>query len=107
VSQAASPAPASAAAAPTQKRTDQFGFEDRASPATVDAVESYIPGRFDGWEAKSLIKLANGQVWQIADDSRRFLTLNDAKVRVRRGALGAFYLEFEKTNYSPRVRRVQ
>ena len=37
----------------------------------------------------------------------RYLTLNDPKVRIRRGALGAFYLEFEKVNHSPRVRRVQ
>ena len=70
-------------------------------------IESYIAGRFEGWEAKSNIKLANGQVWQIADDSRRYLTMNDPKVRIRRGALGAFYLEFEKSNISPRVRRVQ
>lgn len=102
----APPAPAQAVA-PSRQKADQFGLENRTSPAMVDAIESHIPGRFEGWEAKSTIKLANGQVWQIADDSNRYLTLNDPKVRIHRGALGAFYLEFEKVNHSPRVRRVQ
>lgn len=102
---AASSPSSSAPAASVQQA--QFGLENPASPGTVDAIESYIPGRFEGWEAKSNLKLANGQVWQIADDSSRYLPLNDPKVRIRRGVLGAFYLEFETSNYSPRVRRVQ
>jgi len=106
-----SPSPASSpavAAAPVQTKTDQFGLENRPSAvAPVDVIESYIPGRFEGWEAKSTIKLANGQVWQITDDSRSLITLVDPKVKVRRGALGAFYLEFEKINHAPRVRRLQ
>ena len=101
----ASPTTAAIAAAPA--KADRFGLEDRAAPERPDVIESYIAGRFEGWEAKSNIKLANGQVWQIADDSSRYLTMNDPKVRIRRGALGAFYLEFEKSNISPRVRRVQ
>lgn len=87
--------------------SEQFGLENRVVPGTLDAIESTIPGKFDGWEAKSNIKLANGQVWQIADDSSRYASMVDGKVRIRRGALGAFYLEFEKINYSPRVKRVQ
>ena len=102
------PGPAAAAQpAPAQQKTDQFGLENRAVTGTIDAIESYIPGHFEGWEAKSNIKLANGQVWQITDDSSRYMSLNDPKVKIRRGALGAFYLEFEKSNHSPRVRRVQ
>lgn len=101
------PSPA-VAAAPVQSKTDQFGLENRPSTvAPVDVIESYIPGRFEGWEAKSTIKLANGQVWQITDGSRNLITQNDPKVKVRRGALGAFYLEFEKINHAPRVRRLQ
>ncbi len=96
-----------AAIASTPSKVEQFGLENRTSPAVADAIDSYIPGRFEGWEAKSNIKLANGQVWQIADDSNRYVALNDPKVRIRRGALGSFYLEFDKINHSPRVKRVQ
>jgi len=96
--------PQRAAAQPT---SDQFGLENRLAPGTLDSIESTIPGKFEGWDAKTNIRLANGQVWQIADDSARYTNMVDAKVKIRRGALGSFYLEFEKINYSPRVKRIQ
>jgi hypothetical protein len=86
---------------------DRFGMETRAPKDELQAVESRIPGHFEGWEAKSRIKLANGQVWQIADDSNRYFYLDNPKVTIRRGVLGAFYLEIEGSNITARVRRVQ
>ena len=96
-------------AQPAPPRTaDQFGLEDRvANKGELDAIESSIPGSFEGWSARSTIRLANGQVWQISDDSARTHYIDNPKVRIRRGALGAFYLEIQGTNASPRVKRVQ
>ena len=85
----------------------QFGLERQAYKTELDSVESRIVGRFEGWSAGSRIKLENGQVWQISDDTSRFLDANNPKVVVRRGVLGAFYLEIEGTNHSPKVRRIQ
>ena len=70
-------------------------------------MESRIPGPFEGWMPGERIKLANGQVWQIADDSAGVVYGKDLRIKIRRGALGAFYLEVEGTNRSPRVRRVE
>ena len=100
VGKAGAPAPAPSAA-------DQFGLESRRPAGTPDAVESQIPGQFEGWKAGDRIALANGQVWRIADGSQGALWLQNPKVRVRRGVLGAFYLEIEGTNRSPRVERVK
>jgi hypothetical protein len=83
------------------------GLERRAPEAELAAIESHIPGRFDGWGPDSTIKFANGQVWQIADGSSGALWIENPKVRVRRGLLSAFYLEIEGTNRSPRVKRLQ
>ena len=94
-------------AAPAVATAEQFGLEQKSAQAGVAAIESHIPGRFEGWAPKSRIKLANGQVWEIADDSKAFLNVENPKVRIRRGAMGAFYIEIEKTNRSPRVKRVQ
>lgn len=91
-------------------RIDQFGREALAilAPGTqTDAIESEIQGRFEGWGPNERIRLANGQVWQIADGSRGVHNINNPKVRVRRGAFGAYYIEFEGRNQSPRVTRVQ
>ncbi len=89
---------------------EAFGFEQRnaqAANAAVSAIESTIPGRFDGWRPRERIRLANGQVWQVIDDSSAAMDLKDPRVTVRRGALGAFYLEFEQSNRTARVRRVE
>lgn len=84
----------------------RFGL--KAPPSeTMQAVESHIPGKFEGWEPKTRIRLANGQVWQIVDGSRGAFQLVDAKVRVRRGALGSYYLDIEGHNGSPGVKRVE
>jgi hypothetical protein len=112
---AVSPAAATrpgAQAAPSTAPNDPagFGFEARAaqaSQAALPSIGSYIPGRFEGWGPRERIKLANGQVWQVVDDSSAAMNLMDPKVTVRRGALSAFYLEFEQSNRTARVRRVE
>jgi hypothetical protein len=73
----------------------------------VEWIESVIPGVFRGWQAGVSIDLANGQRWQIADNSSASVYRIDAKVRIRRGLLGAFYLEVEGLNHSPRVIRLK
>jgi hypothetical protein len=102
---AAKSAPAVAPIAP--QTSAQFGLESKAYKSELDLIESRIVGRFEGWSAGSRIKLANGQVWQVSDDTSRNLDMNDPKIVVRRGVLGAFYLEIEGTNHSPKVKRVQ
>ena len=91
----------------SQQSPEQFGIEGRTSKSELEAIESRIPGHFEGWDPRSRIKLANGQVWQIADDSSRYLYLDNPKVTIRRGLLGAFHLEIEGSMWSARVRRVQ
>ena len=90
------------------QQADQFGLEEKiANKTALDAIESTIPGSFEGWSGRTVFRLANGQAWQVADDSARAHYIDNPKVRIRRGALGAFYLEIQGTNHSPRVRRVQ
>jgi hypothetical protein len=98
---------AATAAPPAPPAAASFGLTAPAPDAAINKIESSINGLFEGWRPNSRIRLANGQVWQVTDDSARSLDLNNPKVAVRRGALGAFYLEIDGTNFSPRVRRVQ
>jgi hypothetical protein len=103
-------APAVAASTSTlqAQKSSQFGLEEKAAKKDeLDAIDSHIVGSFEGWRAGSNIRLANGQVWQVTDDSSRAHYIDNPKVRIRRGALGAFYLEIQGTNHSPRVKRVQ
>jgi hypothetical protein len=87
---------------------EQFGLPP-PKPATpeLDAIESTIPGHFDGWYPKQKIHLANGQVWQVIDVSSRNVFLTDPKVTIRRGLLSAFYMEFEHINQTVLVKRLE
>ncbi len=103
-------APAAAAAAlPTTPRAaeERFGLPAKAGNAEPTSIVSALPEGFSGWRAGERIRLANGQVWRIADDSSAFVSPKSPRVVVRQGALGAFYLDFDGDNRSPRVRRVE
>jgi len=105
---AASAAPAVPPGLTSEAREARFGLEQKAAAQEeLSAIQSHIPGLFEGWRPNMRIRLANGQVWQIADDSGRMMERRDPKVTVRRAALGAFFLDFEGDNRSPRVRRIQ
>jgi hypothetical protein len=106
------PAPGTPAAAPAPRAPsretsllERFGLETRQPRA--DRIESHIPGIFTGWDANSQIRLANGQVWKVVDGSWLHGEWNNPKVSIRRGMLGAFYLDIEGENRSPRVQRVR
>lgn len=73
-------------------------------PATM---ESTIAGEFEGWGPNSRIKLANGQVWRIIDDSSAVLPRrSDTRVRIARNMFGTMFLSVDGSNQSAKVRRV-
>ncbi len=101
---ATSAAPAPTAVAPAAA---SFGLEQQARKAEVQEIESEISGLFEGWGPKQVIKLSNGQLWQITDDSSAVLYLKNPKVKVRRSVLGYFVLEFEASTQTAKVRRLE
>lgn len=75
--------------------------------ALAAVMESRITGGFDGWQATSKLRLANGQIWQISDDSEGTYSLREPKVRISRGSFGGFFMQIEGVTQTPRVRRVE
>ncbi len=106
----APPAAPAAAAAPADPAA-RFGLENRPKPAgapdAIAAIESHIPGRVDGWVRNSRFRLANGQVWEIRENSPASYDLRDPKVRIVRGFSGSFFMELEGVSRTPRVVRVE
>jgi hypothetical protein len=102
------PTPEEKARQTETSQRERFGLGRPVDKATEpEAIESTIPGHFEGWFPGASIRLANGQVWQVNDGSSGVHYIDNPKVRVRHGVFSAYYLEIEGTNRSPRVQRVQ
>jgi hypothetical protein len=79
----------------------QFGLSREVTPSVdLASIESTIPGHFDGWYPRRRVRLANGQVWQVAEETTRLYDLDNPKVTIRRGDLTV-------DNRSIRVNRVE
>jgi hypothetical protein len=108
---AAAPAPAAAGTAPAPAGTAAtFGLSatQMRKADEPNFIESTLLGRIDGWSAGTQFRLANGQIWRVADDSTGSITeVENPKVKITRNALGTMFLEIEGTSQAPRVRRLQ
>lgn len=100
---AAATAPARAAAS-VKAAEQSFGLPEKS---VVDAIESTIPGKFEGWEPNQQFTLANGQVWRIADGSSAYHVGTDVKVRIEKGSFKSNFMQVEGMNQYPSVRRVR
>jgi hypothetical protein len=85
----------------------EFGLPPKQTAVGVDRIETTIKGYLDGWQQGSRIRLANGQLWQVTDDSRGVCDCTNRKVVVTRGAFGTYFLEIEGKGNAPRVKRLE
>ncbi|WP_416759261.1 hypothetical protein ACNI65_21520 [Roseateles sp. So40a] len=105
----AAPAAPVAAAAPQDDapRAENFGKTGRRAP---EAMSSQIVGDFSEWQRNTSVKLSNGQVWQVTEESpgNSGRPLKDPKVTIKSGFLGAtYYMSVEGLAFQIKVRRVQ
>jgi hypothetical protein len=92
--------------APTAEQS--FGLENVRRPEAPKQIESTLAGDFEGWGPTTQFRLANGQVWKVVDGSSASLErASQPKVRIVRNLFGTTFIEFEGTNNSAKVRRVQ
>jgi hypothetical protein len=101
----AAPSPVAARPPPPPAPPATFGLDKPA--AAPETIASTIPGAFEGWGPRQRFRLANGQVWQVADDSNGVYDLRDPQVTIRRAVLGGFVMEIEGVRRTLRVRRVE
>jgi hypothetical protein len=98
-----------AGATPAEKATQEqsFGLEQRVKNR-LDRIESTLVGGFEGWRPRQRFKLANGQVWLVNDDSDDTVArIDNPKVVIERGAMGAIHMGIEGSGKAVKVRRLQ
>jgi hypothetical protein len=84
----------------------RVGFENSEAR---DVVATNFLGEFKGWEGDAIFKLENGQVWQQAESGslKGIKTMQNPKITIRPGMLGAWYLQVEGYNKSIKVKRIK
>lgn len=95
------------AAAPAVNPAFELKSAARKQPEESVTLETRIAGKFEGWSHGQLIRLENGQVWRVEDDSSETAYLDNPKATLRKGMLGSIYLDIDGARGAPRVRRVQ
>lgn len=107
---AAAPAPA-VAAAPAAAPEQSFGLRPvvkKQKDVEPASIRSSVVGRFDGWVPGTIFTLANGQAWKVTDDTDAVLPImQNPKVEITRGLLGAYFLQVEGHTNSARVARIR
>jgi hypothetical protein len=96
--------PLPAAPAPVAARAAR-----RAAPAAEEEapVESRLTGEFRGWEPRTVFALENGERWQeTGGTTYAGSPLAAPAVRIRAGALGAYWMRIEGVGREVKVRRV-
>ena len=63
------------------------------APEGSDRISSKLAGEFRGWEKGTVLKLANGQAWEVRDDEPFIASHSDAPmVTVEKGMIGGWRL---------------
>ena len=104
---AAAPLPAAPPSAAARPASSPFR---RTTPAVVEEeapVESRLKGEFRGWEPRAVFTLENGERWQeTGGTTYAGSPLAAPAVRIRAGALGAYWMRIEGVGREVKVRRV-
>jgi len=78
----------------------------RIAPSTPEALDSRITALERTPRGRAVLHLANGQVWRLQESDHIQLRGEQLPVRIRKGMLGAFYLQVGGKGRSYRVQRV-
>lgn len=69
-------------------------------------IKSTIAGKFEGWDGRTILPLANGQRWQVINSNERYFTppKDNVAVEIRPAALGGFWLYLPDLKKQVRVK---
>lgn len=87
---------------------DSFGLEQKiAAEQRLEEIVTSFQGTFTGWQAKQKLEFANGQIWQINDNSNVSYRIENPQITFKRGAFGSFFMKVEGLNRTPKVKRIK
>jgi hypothetical protein len=98
---------------PTEKAAT-VASEPESSPAWQPsnnaerrAIETEVLPEFAGLFGKTVIRFANGQLWQQTDGAVFSRRLKNKRVRIKPGMINSWRVQFEESNQSFTIKRIE
>lgn len=82
------------------------GGRSRTIPTTPSVIESKVDGEFEGWQGETIIKLANGQIWQQTEYYYRYRYAYRPKVLIFKSG-GVYKMKVKGIDKAVRVERLK
>ena len=82
------------------------GQRDSTAQRGSKDIHTHIVGTFRGWDTGTVFTLANGQRWQVADDSSLMIhSMKNPAVTLRKSFFGSWLLDVDGVDQSVHVTR--
>ncbi len=88
------------------KKLNVINLSGFASPSDSQLFESRIEGEFNGWDGNTIVKLANGQIWEQVDYHYEYRYAYRPKVLVYKTG-NIHRMQVERTRKPVRVRPIR
>jgi hypothetical protein len=86
----------------------EFGLPTK-KPETANQISTRIKGVFDGFQAKQIFKLENGQIWQMRRNMgiRKFSAVERPEVTINANLLGFYVMSISGVKFKLPVKRLE
>ncbi|MBV1910962.1 MAG: hypothetical protein KUG78_16805 [Kangiellaceae bacterium] len=85
---------------------DAFG-KVKEKEHEIQSFSSHIVGKFNGWKKGKKLKLANGQIWKVANSNRVYVQLENPEITISKAIFGTFTAKVKGVTAPAKVRRVK
>lgn len=85
---------------------NRFGLS-KESRSELTVITSIIQGSFKGWIRGNIIRLENGQRWQVKGRTKGYINLQSPKVTIKQGLFGSYNMKVEGFTPIAKVKRIQ
>jgi hypothetical protein len=83
-----------------------IGGRSRTIPTTPSVIESKVDGSFEGWDGETIVKLANGQIWQQTEYHYRYHYAYRPEVLIFKSG-GVYKMKVKGIEKAVRVKRLK
>lgn len=92
---------------PMPDPVEEFGLPPRVETRAPDWIQATVSRVYQDPYGKTILELANGQVWKVVDRGAPRIRGNETQVIIEKALLGSYMLRVQGDSGMHRVKRIQ